>query len=111
MASDLEFAEYVCEQIGLDERISLRKMFGEFAVYCDGKVVGLICDNQLFVKMTAGGRAWAPELLEGQPFAGAKPWLRVDTELEDRGWLTELVRITEREVPIPKPKKKERPGT
>lgn len=111
MASDLEFAEYVCEQIGLDERISIRKMFGEFAVYCDAKTVALICDNQLFVKMTAGGRAWAPELSEGQPFPGAKPWLLVGSELDDRGWLTELIRITERETPPPRPKKRIRPGS
>lgn len=110
MASDREFAEYVCEQINLGERISLRRMFGEYSVYCDGKVIALICDNQLFIKMTASGRAWASELAEGQPFPGAKAWLLVGTELEDRGWLTELVLITEREVPLPRPKKKERPG-
>jgi TfoX/Sxy family transcriptional regulator of competence genes len=30
--------------------ISYRYMFGEYAIYCDGKVVALVCDNQLFVK-------------------------------------------------------------
>jgi hypothetical protein len=25
---------------------------GEYAIYCNGKVVALVCDNQLFVKPT-----------------------------------------------------------
>lgn len=42
MASDLEFVEYVCDRIGGAARIAARKMFGEYAVYCEGKVVALI---------------------------------------------------------------------
>ena len=38
--------------------VSARKMFGEYGVYCDGKIVGLVCDDQLFVKVTEAGRAW-----------------------------------------------------
>lgn len=109
MASDQEFMDYVCEQINLGERISSRRMFGEYAIYCDGKVVALITDNRVFIKMTAAGRAWAPALAEAQPFAGARPWLLVGSELDDRGWLSELVCITERALPPPKPKKKKLP--
>lgn len=105
MTSSAEFMEYVTEQIGLGERIDTRRMFGEYAVYCDGKVVALVCDNLLHMKMTAGGRAYAPELPEGLPFPGAKPWLRVGDELDERNWLRELVEITVRELPSPKPKK------
>jgi hypothetical protein len=41
---------------GADD-VSARKMFGEFALYCDGKLVALICDDQLFVNrpMPAAG--------------------------------------------------------
>ncbi len=106
MASDQEFMDYVCEQINLGERISSRRMFGEYAIYCDGKVVALITGNRVFIKMTAAGRAWASGLVEAAPFPGAKAWLLVGSELDDRGWLRELVQITERELPLPKPKKK-----
>jgi TfoX/Sxy family transcriptional regulator of competence genes len=48
VASDLSFMNYVIDQIGAAGQVSSRKMFGEFAVYCDGKVVALVCDNQFF---------------------------------------------------------------
>jgi hypothetical protein len=32
-------------------------MFGEYAIYCDGKVVALVCDDQFFLEPTAAGRA------------------------------------------------------
>jgi TfoX/Sxy family transcriptional regulator of competence genes len=44
--------EYICEQIAEAGNISYKKMFGEYAVYCDEKVVAFVCDNQLFVKPT-----------------------------------------------------------
>lgn len=105
MASSTEFMDYVTEQIGLGDRIDTRRMFGEYAVYCDGKVVALVCDNRLHIKMTSGGRAFAADLPEAQPFPGAKPWLQVGSELDERAWLRELVEITARELPNPKPKK------
>ena len=49
MASELSFMEYVADQIGAAGQVSYRKMFGEYAVYCDGKVVALVCDNQFFL--------------------------------------------------------------
>jgi hypothetical protein len=60
MASDLGFVEYVCDQMRDAGRVRFRKMFGEFAVYCDDKVVALVCDDQLFVKPTPGGRVRIP---------------------------------------------------
>jgi len=53
VASDEEFVDYVVEQMAGAGAISRRKMFGEYAVYCDGKVVALVCDNEVFVKPTA----------------------------------------------------------
>ena len=45
MASSIDYVLYVCEQLSIAGNISYRKMFGEYAIYCDGKVLGLICDN------------------------------------------------------------------
>ena len=56
VASDIGFVEYVCEQIRGAGHVSHRRMFGEFAVYCDGKVVAFVCDNQFFLKPTAPAR-------------------------------------------------------
>ena len=57
MATNAEFIQYVCDQIGGAGAISVRKMFGEYAVYRNGKVVALVCDNQFFLKPTAAGRS------------------------------------------------------
>jgi TfoX/Sxy family transcriptional regulator of competence genes len=49
MASDQSFVDYVCDQINAEGSITFKKMFGEYAIYCDSKIVALICDNQLFI--------------------------------------------------------------
>jgi TfoX/Sxy family transcriptional regulator of competence genes len=105
MASDLTFAEYVCDQIGAAGHISFRKMFGEYAIYCDGKVVALVCDNQFFLKPTSAGRALAGAVVEAPPYPGAKAHFLIGDELDDREWISNLVRVTERALPTPKPKK------
>jgi TfoX/Sxy family transcriptional regulator of competence genes len=57
MATDASFAEYVLEQIALPRRAEARRMFGEYALYVDGKVVALLCDDQLFLKPLEALRA------------------------------------------------------
>jgi len=106
MASDIEFVGYVCDQMRDAGKIRHRKMFGEFAVYCGDKVVALICDDQLFVKPTPGGRAFIGEAVEAPPYPGAKPHFLIEDRLDDREWLTGLIQVTESELPPPKPKKR-----
>ena len=106
MASDLDFVQFVVDQIENAGVITYRKMFGEYAVYCEGKVVLLICDNQLFVKPTRTGRAFIGDVVEAPPYPGAKPSFLIEEQVEDKDWLSNLVRLTEAELPAPKPKKK-----
>jgi TfoX/Sxy family transcriptional regulator of competence genes len=106
MASDQDFVDYVLEQIQAAGVISYRKMFGEYALYCQGKVFALVCDNQLFIKPTQAGRSFIGDVVEAQAYPGAKPSFLIDEKLEDGEWISELVRITERELPSPRPKKK-----
>jgi TfoX/Sxy family transcriptional regulator of competence genes len=108
MASDLPYVEYVCDQMSAAGTITFRKMFGEYAIYCGGKVVALVCDNQLFVKPTSGGLSFVERVTEAPPYPGAKPHFLIGDELDDREWISKLIRITERELPIPKPKKPKR---
>lgn len=109
MATDAHFVEFIADQIENAGAITYRKMFGEYALYSEGKVVALICDNQLFVKPTEAGRAFVSTPVEGHPFPGSKPYFLVEDQLEDREWLSQLIRITEKELPKPKPKKKKTP--
>ena len=108
MASDLSFVEFVVDQMENAGVITYRKMFGEFTVYCDGKVVALICDNQLFIKPTHAGRSFIGDVVEAPPYPGAKNSFLVEDKLEDREWLSNLIRITAKELPEPKPKKKKK---
>jgi len=105
MASDKTYVDYVCEQIAAAGAISHRKMFGEFAVYCDDKVVALVCDNQFFVKLTDAGRDLLDHITQGQPYPGAKPWIVADEYLDDEELVTKLIRQTAAVLPLPIAKK------
>jgi Regulator of competence-specific genes len=111
MGTSKEFADYVCDQLIAAGNISCKKMFGEYGVYLDEKIVGLICDNQFFLKKTEAGRVMIEERLttveEGLPYPGAKPQFLIDS-LDDREWLAELLRASYPELPMPKPKKKKK---
>jgi len=105
MASKQSNVDFILEQLADARDVSARKMFGEYAIYCRGKVVALFCDDQLFMKPTDAGRAFIGKVIEGAPFPGAKPWFAIGGDhWEDGEWLSELVRITERALPPPKPK-------
>jgi TfoX/Sxy family transcriptional regulator of competence genes len=106
VSSDPEFVEYICDQVDDAGVISSRKMFGEWAIYSGHKVVALVCDDRLFVRPTAAGRALIGEPIELPPYSGAKPHFLIEDRIDDRDWLTELIRATEREIPEPKPKKR-----
>ena len=105
MASDESFVEYVAGQMEEAGDIRYRKMFGEYAIYCNEKVVALVCDNQLFVKPTKSGKEYIGEVTEAPAYPGAKPSYLIDTGLDDSEWLSQLIVITEGELPAPKPKK------
>jgi TfoX/Sxy family transcriptional regulator of competence genes len=105
MASDVGFVEYVCDQLRDAGRIRYRKMFGEFAIYCDGKVVALVCDDQLFVKPTPAGRALIGVPVESPPYPGAKPHFLIEDHIDDRDWLAGLIEVTARDLPAPTRKK------
>ena len=69
----------------------------------------MICDDQLFVKPTPGGRAFIGDVVEAPAYPGARPSLLIGERIEDSQWLSELVRITASELPAPKPKKRAKP--
>lgn len=106
MASDINFINYIVEQMENAGSIRFRKMFGEYAIYCNEKVVALVCDNKLFVKPTNAGRDFIGEVVEAPAYKGAKPSFLIEEKLDDKEWLSELIRLTQNELPKPKPKKK-----
>jgi TfoX/Sxy family transcriptional regulator of competence genes len=108
MASDQNFLDFVLEQIKNAGEITAKKMFGEYGIYADGKLFGLICDNKLFIKPTITGRAFIANVIEVSPYEGAKPSFLIEDKIEDSDWLSELIRISVKELPPPKQKNKTR---
>lgn len=106
MASDRSFVEYVVDQIDQDCAPTYKHMFGEYGLFVDGKLFGLICDNRLFVKPTEGGRAFIGEVVEAPPYPGARPSFLIEDRIDDSAWLSELIRTTLRELPPPKRRKR-----
>jgi TfoX/Sxy family transcriptional regulator of competence genes len=113
MPTQQRTVEFLLEQMAGAGSLAARKMFGEYAVYLDAKVVALICDDQLYVKPTPAGRALlGPGWPEAPPYGGAKPSLVVPGERwDDRAWLAALVRATADALPAPKPKQPEARAT
>jgi TfoX/Sxy family transcriptional regulator of competence genes len=105
MASDINFVQFVVDQIENAGIITYKKMFGEYALYSGTKVIALICNNQFFVKPTEGGRSFIGDVIESPPYPGAKPHFLIEDKVEDREWISNLIRITANELPEPKPKK------
>jgi TfoX/Sxy family transcriptional regulator of competence genes len=110
MATKQSTADFILDQLESAGHATVRKMFGEYALYLDGKVVGLICDDTLFVKITDPGRKFVGEhYLEGYAYSGAKPSMQIDDDqLENREWLSELIRLTADNLPMPKIKAKKK---
>lgn len=108
MGSRPETIEFILDQLSTGgAEVTARKMFGEYGLYLDGKMVAMVCDDQLFMKSTPGGRAFTGPIEEAPPYPQAKPHPVIDGDRWDDGaWLAELFRITAAELPAPKPKRK-----
>ncbi len=96
MASRQSTVDFLLEQTAGAGAMTAKKMFGEYGLYCDGALVALVCEDQLFVKPTDSGRAFIGEaVVEGVAYPGAKPsFLISGDKCEDRDWLAQLVRLT-----------------
>ena len=93
MASHQDFVDYVTEQPRGAGAIRSRKMFGEYGLYCDEVFFAVICDDQLFIKVTPAGEAAFPHLPKAPPYEGAKDSFLVE-DVDDRDTMTALTRIT-----------------
>jgi DNA transformation protein len=106
MATSPETAAFILERLGMPERFSVRRMFGEYALYADGKPVAFICDDQLLVKIMPESAA-LDQCERGQAYPGSKDYYLVPEDLitGDRRLSTILLGMAE-VLPLPKAKKK-----
>jgi TfoX/Sxy family transcriptional regulator of competence genes len=109
MASSRRTVDVIIEQASAAGTVTPRKMFGEYGLYLDGKMVALVCDDRLFVKPTLAGRLHAGGAQEEPPYPGAKPCFVIPGERWDEAdWLAELFRVTAAGLPMPRAKRKKR---
>lgn len=107
MATRQSTIDFLIDQLSSLPSIRSRKMFGEYALYCDEKVVALVCDDQLFVKITSEGKAFVGKSYqEGYAYPGAKASILIGADdLEDHERLCELIRVTADALPPVRPRK------
>ena len=102
MASNPDFIQYIIDQCSGAGEIVAKKMMGDYCVYCDGVLFGLICDDNFYVKVTEPGRAVLKEVVLQPPYDGAKDYFYI-SDVDDREYLARLIQVT---IPsLPKPKK------
>lgn len=105
MATDRDFIDYVAEQVALGARLTHKRMFGEYALYVDSKVVAFACDNSLYIKASPALACLAPDLPQRPPYPGAKNYAVADELLDDSDMIRKLIIETAAHMPAPKPKK------
>ena len=105
MACNADFVQFIVDQCSGAGDITVRKMMGDYCIYCNGVLFGLICDNNFYVKVTEAGEAVLEEVDLRQPYEGAKDYFLI-TDVDDRDYLAAPVSETCKNLPEPKPKKK-----
>src|SRR5690348_14333702 len=73
MATRQETVDFILEKLRDHKRFSARAMFGEYALYADGQVVALICDDQMYVKILPASSELENVCEKGEPYPHAKP--------------------------------------
>lgn len=104
MSTSKQTVAFIEDQLApLDVRT--KSMFGEYAIYCNDKVVGFICDDTLFIK-PSGADDFVQERTSLAPaYPGSKDYNSVPGDvLEDVAWLREAIERVADALPLPKPK-------
>ncbi len=105
MATSKETLEALSDVFAQHIELQFRAMFGEYACYLNGKLIGLVCDDQFYLKITSAMNDFA-SLERRPPYPGARP----QALLPKYDWGTpasvELLNATAELLPKPKPKRK-----
>lgn len=105
MASSQDFVQYIADQCAGAGEIVTKKMFGDYGIYCDGKIFGLICDDCFYIKPTDAVRSMLRKIDMRPPYDGAKDYFFIE-DIDDHDYIKMLVTETCKVLPEPKPKKK-----
>ena len=79
MASSTDFVQYIADQCSGAGEIVTKKMFGDYGIYCDGKIFGLICDDCFYLKPTEAVRTLLRIVDMRPPYEGAKEYFYIES--------------------------------
>jgi len=102
-----EFNEYVCERFSAVGDIVIKPMMGGYLVYLNGKLIGDICDNELFLKRTPTSDRILADAELSYPYEGSKTLMHVFDRFENTDLIMELLEGMYAELPEKKTKKVE----
>ena len=91
MASNSDFVQFIVDQCSGAGEIAVKKMMGDYCIYCNGVLFGLICDNNLYIKMTEAGEAVLDEVVLRPPYPSARDHFYI-TNVDDRDYLEDIIR-------------------
>lgn len=106
MATSKEYHDYIVECLSKAGDITTKKMMGEYCIYCQGKLIGDLCDNRLFVKQTHTSIRLLKNCQLEYPYEGSKTLMYVVEDFEDTDLLKELLSGLYAELPEPKKRNK-----
>jgi len=105
MATKQGTVDFLLDQFADAGAVTAKKMFGEYGLFLQDKMFAMICDDRLFLKPTAPGRALLAAPVEAPPYPGAKPCLLLPEEAwDDRDLLAALAVATAGALPLPRKK-------
>ena len=97
--------EYVREVFSTAGDIVTKSMMGGYLVYLNGKLIGDICGNELFLKRTPTSDRLLADSELRYPYEGSKTLMHVFDKFEDKDLIAELLEGMYAELPEKKPKK------
>ena len=101
-----EFNEYVRDIFSAAGEIVIRSMMGGYLVYLNGKLIGDICGNELFLKRTPTSDRLLADSELRYPYEESRTLMHVFDRFEDAALVRELLAGMYDELPEPKKKKK-----
>ncbi len=104
MACTEDYINFVCTQLEGVGQVRAKRMFGEWGIYVDEKMVMMVCDNIAYVRQV-------PEIAElmrdaecGFPYPGAKEHYILDVDHRDQ--VRQVAKVLAEVLPYPKSRKK-----
>ena len=100
-----EFNEYVRECFSAVGDVVIKSMMGGYLVYFNGKLIGDICGNELFLKRTTTSDRLLADSELRYPYEGSKTLMHVFDRFEDTDMIEVLLVGMYAELPEKKAKK------